>query len=113
MATYTEVGVEVTLAGTTATDVFASPASGERHNVRFAKVYNRDTVAHDFTIRHQKGATNRDMVVEDVGPGEWFEIGEEDRYVLDATDEKIQMFTDATATTTEPCVIGSYEKVAA
>jgi hypothetical protein len=101
----------IALTGTTFVDAVSAPASGKRL-VRTLKIVNRDTVTHDITIRHVIGGTNYDQTIEDVATGEWIECSQEDLFILDSADtDKLQVKSDATATTTEPFSYAAYGDV--
>lgn len=104
----TPAGGEGVFNGTTEVDVVPAPSASQQHVITFLKCFNRDTVVHDFTIRHSKGATDYDHVIQDLEPGEWVEFDEGDRLVLDATDEILRVLMDAAHTTTAPFWIVTY-----
>lgn len=97
------VGNEGSLNGTTAVAVVPAPASGKQRIVlaKGIRVYNADTVAHTFTWQKNKSSTLYLLQVDaTVAAGSFAELDK--RVVLDDTDESLEVFTDATATTTEP-----------
>lgn len=98
-----EIGNEGALNGTTPVEILGAPASGLRRTVPASgiSVYNRDTVAHTFTFTKEKGASSFPFWCEaTVAAGVHVVLPK--KIVLDATDESLEVVSDAAATTTEP-----------
>lgn len=97
-------GNEGNLNGTTAVDAVPAPAAADYQRIigeKSVKVYNADTVAHTITLQKNKNSTV--YVLEDSGSlaaGAAYQFAS--RVILDATDESLEVVSDATATTTEP-----------
>lgn len=103
MAADLPLGNEGALNGTTAVTALAAPAADEQRIVPAdgVVVFNADTVAHVFTLQKNKNSTV--YILEKTasiaaGATHSFSV----RVVLDATDESLELVSDATATTTEP-----------
>ena len=97
------VGNEGSLNGTTAVSAVAAPAASKQRIVlaKGIRVYNADTVAHTITWQKNKNSTLYPLQIDSgVAAGAFVELDK--RVVLDATDESLEIVSDAGATTTEP-----------
>ena len=97
------IGGEGNLNGTTAVTVLASPAADKQRIVpaNGLSIYNADTVAHDIIIRKKKASTSYVFWKESAVAAGTHKVLPK-KVILDATDELLEVLTDATATTTEP-----------
>jgi len=99
----TVIANEGSLTGTAPVTLLAAPAGA---TVRATPkdsvgVYNKDTVAHDFTFQKNKGGTITEVAkIAAVAPGGLAVMPK--KVALDATNESLEAKSDATATTTEP-----------
>lgn len=97
------VGNEIPLTGSTPVALLAAPAASTQRVVpkNGASVYNRDTVAHDITFQVNKGGT-RSILWKATGVAVGGTAVLPKVVVLDATNESLEVLSDAGATTTEP-----------
>ncbi len=103
---FTPTGNEDITTGTTEVTAVPAPASGQRHICTEITIYNADDQQRTFTIQVAKGATNRIKYKQAVAVGKTLEYF--GRIVLDATDETVEVFADATANATESDIVVAY-----
>jgi len=103
---FTPTGNEAITTGTTEVTAVPAPAASQRHIVTEITIYNADTVQRTFTIQVAKASTNRIKYKQAVAVGKTLEYF--GRIVLDATDETVEVFADASATTTESDIVVAY-----
>lgn len=103
---FLEKGNEGATNGTTAVDVVPVPSGADRRLVRNVGMVNRDTVVHTLVLYKDKGGTLWELAREVLQPNDYWTFDKV--VVLDATDEKVVIKSDATATTTEPCFDAAY-----
>jgi hypothetical protein len=97
------IGNEGALAGTSPVTVLAAPAEWKQRVVPASglSVCNCDTVAHDLIFQKRKGASVYIFWKELAIPAGTHVVLPK-KVVLDATDESLEVVSNATATTTEP-----------
>lgn len=100
MSSFTELGNEGSLNGTTAVDIVASPAASTRRLISNVGFSNVDTAQVTIIVYKYKTATAYELAREVLQPGEYWIFDK--LIVLDATDEKVQAKMLAAAATTNP-----------
>lgn len=103
---FLEIGNEGATNGTTAVDVVPAPAASTRRLVRNIGVSNRDSVSRTPALYKDKGGTLYELGRKALSAGEFWVYDK--LVVLDATNEKVVIKSDATATTTEPSFDAAY-----
>lgn len=106
---FLEMGNEGATNGTTAVDVVPVPGASIRRLVKSVGVSNRDTVSRTPVLYKDKGGTLYELGRKTLASGEYWVYDK--TVVLDATNEKVVIKSDATATTTEPSFDAAFAEV--
>lgn len=88
------------LNGVTSVTIVGSPAASTQRTVRTITVKNVDTVAHLITLSLEDSTTDYEFIEANLQPGQ--SLIYTDNIVLSDTDDTVEGWSDATATTTEP-----------
>ena len=106
ISTFTPGGNEALSSGTSDTTVVAAPAANTQRLISSIKVFNQDTIAHIVTVQIAKASNNFILYFNAVlAVNESFELRD---FVLDATDETVEITLGEAATTTEVAVVSTF-----
>lgn len=111
MPTYTNYAIasnDGQLNGTTPVTVVASPSSGQVITVRNITIQQADTASVTLTVRYVNGGNTRVIWSGTLSPGDTWVAGEEDFFVLDATNKSITALLGGSAATTNPYFVACY-----
>lgn len=97
---FTEIGQEGALNGTTPVTIVSVPSSGQRKLVNKINIHNRDTASVTVTVSKNKNATLRRLIRVTLEPDDTLIY--DSIIVLDATDESVEAVLSGAPSTSNP-----------